>query len=83
MRHRADNAAWLRAQATNSFAEVKYLAQEASGLRFEGDIGRGSGGARARGRRRIAEEVLEPETGETSEWVQVLKREMKRLRQLR
>ncbi|KAF8267209.1 DNA polymerase family A-domain-containing protein [Lactarius quietus] len=83
MRHRADNAAWLRAQATNSFAEVKYLAQEASGVRFEGDIGRGGGGARARGRRRIAEEVLEPEKEETSEWVQVLKQEMKRLRQLR
>ncbi|KAI9450870.1 DNA polymerase family A-domain-containing protein [Lactarius psammicola] len=83
MGHRADNAAWLRAQATNSFAEVKYLAQEASGVRFEGDVGRGGGGARMRGRRRGPGEVPEPETvtaKATSEWAEVLQHEMRRLK---
>ena len=81
MRHRADSAAWLRAQATNSFAEVKYLAQEASGMRFEGDVGR------ARGRRRRFGEVPEPEPEsepeKTNEWAQVLRQEMRKLTQLR
>ncbi|KAH9024697.1 DNA polymerase family A-domain-containing protein [Lactarius pseudohatsudake] len=83
MRHRADNAAWLRAQATNSFAEVKYLAQEASGVRVEGDVGRGGGGARARGRRRS--EVPEPEavTERKNEWAEVLQHEMRRFRLIR
>ena len=89
MRHRADSAAWLRAQATNSFVEVKHLAQNAYGVRFEGDVGRGrvggGGGKRAAGRQRIAEEVAEPATvtGILGEWAQVLKQEMKRLHQVR
>jgi len=42
---------WLRAQATNSFAEVKYLAQQESGVRFVGDVGSSSGGrSHTRGR---------------------------------
>jgi DNA polymerase gamma 1 len=84
MRHRADSAAWLRAQATNSFAEVKYLAQEASGVSFEGDVGRG--GTRARGRRRKDGEVLEKELEEkprTSEWAEVLRHGLRQMMQLR
>ena len=86
MRHRAKSAAWLRAQATNSFAEVKYLAQEASGVRVEGDVGRGrGGGARARGRWREAGEVHEPETvtGQTSEWADVMRQQMRQLKLIR
>lgn len=41
--HRAAGAAFLRAQATTDFAEVKYLAQHASGKKFEGGIGRMKG----------------------------------------
>jgi DNA polymerase gamma 1 len=37
--HRAAGASILRAQATTDFAEVKYLAQQASGKKFEGGIG--------------------------------------------
>jgi DNA polymerase gamma 1 len=80
MGHRADSAAWLRAQATNSFAEVKYLAQESSGVRFEGEVGRGrGGGARMRGRRRNDGEVPEPVTEKTSEWAEVLQQEAETL----
>jgi len=76
LQHRAKSAAWLRAQATNSFAEVKYLAQEASGVKFEGGVG--SGRARIRGRRRS---VVAPEPEEeTSEWAEVLQHEMRRLK---
>lgn len=76
LQHRAKSEAWLRAQATNSFAEVKFLAQVASGVKFEGDVG--SGRARIRGRRRA---VAAPETEEeTGEWAEVLQHEMRRLK---
>jgi DNA polymerase gamma 1 len=79
LRHRAKGAAWLRAQATNSFAEVKFLAQQESGVKFEGDVGNAR--ARFRGRRRG---VVTPEpTGEKpSEWAEdsELHNEMRRLK---
>ncbi|KAH8103142.1 DNA polymerase family A-domain-containing protein [Cristinia sonorae] len=37
--HRASSAAWLRAQATSDFAEIKHLAQQATGRKFSGGIG--------------------------------------------
>ena len=80
LRHRAESAAWLRAQATNSFAEVKHLAQQVSGVDFVGDVGNGSGG-RSRARRRSRYEVAPPELDEqTSEWADVIQREMGRLK---
>ncbi|KAG6850420.1 hypothetical protein H0H93_013645 [Arthromyces matolae] len=42
--HRADSAAFLRAQATSDFGEVKGLAQKATGKKISGGIG--SGGKR-------------------------------------
>lgn len=75
LQHRAKSAAWLRAQATNSFAEVKYLAQESSGVKFEGGVG--TGRSRIRGRRCAV--AAEPEE-ETSEWAEVLQHEMRRLK---
>lgn len=39
LEHRASGAAWLRAQATSEFAEIKHLAQLESGQKFEGGIG--------------------------------------------
>ncbi|KAH9963726.1 gamma DNA-directed DNA polymerase [Lactifluus volemus] len=66
LRHRADSTAWLRAQATNSFAEVKYLAQQVSGIDFEGD------------RRAETPPAREPE--KASEWADVLQQEMRRLK---
>ena len=44
----------MRAQATNSFTEVKYLAQQESGVKFVGDVGSG-GRSRARGRGYVVE----------------------------
>jgi DNA polymerase gamma 1 len=38
--HRAKGAAFLQAQATTEFAEVKYLAQMESGEKYEGGVGR-------------------------------------------
>jgi DNA polymerase gamma 1 len=78
LQHRAEGAAWLRAQATNSFAEVKYLAQQESGVKFEGDVG--SARARLRGRRRGVV-TPEPTDEKTSEWAEVLQNEMRRLKQ--
>ena len=78
LRHRAESAAWLRAQATNSFAEVKYLAQQVSGVKVVGDIGSGS---RSRMRGRSKSKVEPPELDkQTSEWVEVLQHEMRRLK---
>jgi DNA polymerase gamma 1 len=78
LHHRADSAAWLRAQATNSFAEVKYLAQEATGIKVEGDIG--TGRARMRGHKRGVVPVPARELDDRgSKWKEVL-REMKRLK---
>ena len=80
MRHRASSAAWLRAQATNSFAEVKYLAQEASGIEYEGDVGMNRGRIRRRSRFGVSLEA-EPEPDEgTNEWAELVQQEMRRLR---
>ena len=40
LEHRASGAAWLRAQATSEFAEIRHLAQLESGRKFEGSVGR-------------------------------------------
>ena len=72
-------ATWLRAQATNSFAEVKYLAQQESGIKFVGSVGSGSSGhstPSGRGRGDAPPERDEQE----SEWAGVLQGVMKRLR---
>jgi DNA polymerase gamma 1 len=80
LRHRAESATWLRAQATNSFAEVKYLAQQETGVKFAGDVGSGRGGrSRTRGHGRNG--VAPPETDEhASEWADVLQHLLKRLK---
>ncbi|KAF8893833.1 DNA polymerase family A-domain-containing protein [Infundibulicybe gibba] len=49
--HRARSAAFLRAQATADFAEIKSLAQRVYGTRFSGGLG---GGARKKMKRRAA-----------------------------
>jgi DNA polymerase gamma 1 len=53
LRHRAKDAAWLRAQATSEFAEIKLLAHQATGQKIRGGIGgprtgRGQGQQKAR-----------------------------------
>ncbi|KAH7927291.1 gamma DNA-directed DNA polymerase [Leucogyrophana mollusca] len=51
--HRAQSAAFLRAQATSEFAEVKHLAQQVSGKAVDGGIGGARNGKkpmRSRGR---------------------------------
>ncbi|KAF8492208.1 DNA polymerase family A-domain-containing protein [Russula emetica] len=66
LRHRAESATWLRAQATNSFAEVKYLAQQESG------VNGGGGRSPTRGRGRYG--VEPPDPGEqASEWADWLR----------
>ena len=59
--------------------QVKYLAQQESGVKFVGDVGSGSSGqSHTRGR---GCGVAPPERDEQeSEWADVLQREMKRLR---
>ena len=54
MVHRAQSAAWLRAQATDDFAEIKLMAKRESGQTYKGGIGYGkkSRGA-AKGARRM------------------------------
>ena len=76
LRHRAKGASWLRAQVTDSFAEVKYLSQQESGVKFVGDVGSGSSGrSQTRGRGRG---VAPPERDEQeSKWADVLQHEMK------
>ena len=78
LRHRAKSAAWLRAQATNSFAEIKYLAQQESGIKFAGDVGKGSR-SRTRGHGSVGAAPPEPDE-RASEWAGVLQHEMKRLK---
>jgi len=78
--HRAQSATWLRARATNLFAEAKFLAQQESGVKFVGDVESGGRGrSRARGR---GYGVAPPEPDEqANEWAGVSKRysEMERL----
>lgn len=79
-RHRAKSATWLKAQATNSFAEIKYLAQQEFGSQFVGDVGSGRGG-RPRTSGRGKDGVAPPEPDEhASGWADVLERELKRLK---
>lgn len=40
LEHRAENAYFLRAQATQDFEEIKHLAQQLVGSRFEGQVGK-------------------------------------------
>ncbi|KAF9234751.1 DNA polymerase family A-domain-containing protein [Melanogaster broomeanus] len=44
--HRTQSAAFLRAQATNELAEVKHLAQQATGIVIDGEIGKTTKGKR-------------------------------------
>jgi len=60
--HRADSAAFLRAQATTEFAEVKHLAEKAYGQRFVGGVG---GGPSSRNRKR---KTLGVGNGEGVDW---------------
>lgn len=39
LRHRSHGAAFLRAQATSDFAEVKHLAQKETGVKYNGGVG--------------------------------------------
>ncbi|THH06421.1 hypothetical protein EW146_g9614 [Bondarzewia mesenterica] len=51
LQHRADNAVFLRAQATDDFLEIKHLAQKATGKKYEGGIGGDK--QRKRGRKKL------------------------------
>ncbi|KAI9511049.1 DNA polymerase family A-domain-containing protein [Russula earlei] len=80
LQHRADSATWLRAQATDSIAEIKHLAQVESGVTFGGSVGNG----RTRMMRRRKSSVAlgpAPEPDEkASEWAEVLQHAMRRLK---
>ncbi|EKM59439.1 uncharacterized protein PHACADRAFT_205649 [Phanerochaete carnosa HHB-10118-sp] len=58
--HRANNAAWLRAQTTSEFAEIKILAHKATGKKYQGGVG---GGSRPRGKadKKVARKPLDPQ----------------------
>ncbi|VDB83211.1 unnamed protein product [Peniophora sp. CBMAI 1063] len=49
LQHRADNAAFLQAQATADFSEIKFLAQQVTGQAYEGGIGGQKKGKKGRG----------------------------------
>ncbi|KAF7976646.1 hypothetical protein HWV62_5969 [Athelia sp. TMB] len=53
LRHRSQGAAFLRAQATSDFAEVKHLAQREAGTKYKGGIG----GPRKHGKKKTAQMV--------------------------
>ncbi|KAI0319735.1 DNA polymerase family A-domain-containing protein [Amylostereum chailletii] len=65
--HRASNAAFLQAQATDDFGEVKFWAQQVSGQKFEGGIG---GDKRTKQKRRT-KKVQEPVDGRNVDWAVV------------
>ncbi|KAL1740360.1 DNA polymerase family A-domain-containing protein [Schizophyllum fasciatum] len=50
--HRAQSAAFLQAQATSEFNEIKRLAKEVYGTKFEGGIGEQPGQGKRRGRKK-------------------------------
>lgn len=62
LRHRAKSTAWLRAQATSEFSEIKLLAQQATGQKFRGGIGGGPRGGRG-GRGKPASTAAEQPAG--------------------
>ncbi|KAI0063819.1 gamma DNA-directed DNA polymerase [Artomyces pyxidatus] len=71
LRHRADSAGFLRAQATDEFAEVKHLAQQVTGEAYEGGIG---GGSRGKKRGRKSKSIG---NGEGVDWEEAVEEFMK------
>jgi DNA polymerase gamma 1 len=74
LQHRTDNAAFLQAQATVDFSEIKFLAQQVSGKTYEGGIGgdrkrRGGGGRRDAGRGRSGGKGF---SGPRNDWAEVV-----------
>ena len=63
--HRAQNAAFLQAQATTEFNEIKRLAKEVYGTKFEGGIGEQPGAGKRRGRKKKSAVVG---TGDGVDW---------------
>lgn len=68
--HRADSAAFLRAQATNDFGEVKGLAQKVYGKKFAGGLGSG-GKPRAKSKKTPLSRVG---NGEGVDWTSTVER---------
>ncbi|KIL59116.1 hypothetical protein M378DRAFT_188045 [Amanita muscaria Koide BX008] len=68
--HRCNSAAFLRAQATEDFGEVKGLAQQVYGVKFEGGIGGGGGGGSAgnRSKRQKSTKLAPLGNGEDVDW---------------
>ncbi|KAG2023737.1 gamma DNA-directed DNA polymerase [Coprinopsis cinerea AmutBmut pab1-1] len=67
--HRAPNAAWLRAQATTDFAEIKALAQQVYGKHFDGDLASsGKKQRRAAPRRPNGKKIVGIGSGEGYDW---------------
>ena len=71
LQYRAESAAFLQAQATNEFAEVKHLAQQVTGNKFEGGIG-GEKRKHKRTKARTPETKLGD--GEGVDWTEVVEK---------
>ena len=63
MVHRAKTAAFLKAQAAQDFGEVKGLAQQVHGVKFEGGIGDGGKGRGKRAKGKAAKGKARPPLG--------------------
>ncbi|KAG6918026.1 hypothetical protein DXG01_016878 [Tephrocybe rancida] len=74
--HRADSAAFLRAQATSDFGEVKGLAQKASGKKISGGIGggRGKGKGSAQGGKTKGVKPAPVGNGEGVDWAALVEK---------
>ncbi|KAF9077748.1 gamma DNA-directed DNA polymerase [Rhodocollybia butyracea] len=77
--HRAHSAAFLRAQATSDFSEVKHLARQVQGKKFEGRPGSRSGSSKFSKRKKSAPVG----NGEDVDWSGVVERLMSNARDLR
>jgi DNA polymerase gamma 1 len=70
--HRAESAAWLRAQATSEFPEIKHLAQQTSGQAIDTRI-RGTQSGNAGGKRGRPAKHASMEPGDWEAMQEVLK----------
>ena len=61
LRHRAESAEWVKAQATQEFAEIKNLARRATGKTYSGSIGGGPRSSRGKGAKKAPRPPINPE----------------------
>ncbi|KAE9393190.1 hypothetical protein BT96DRAFT_1052407 [Gymnopus androsaceus JB14] len=79
--HRANNAAFLRAQATSDFSEVKHLARQVQGKKFEGRPGSRGDPSKTKKKSKNGKSIPVG-NGEGVDWAEIVERLLREGREL-